>query len=209
MKKIDYRKTKYYSGASDITNQKNKLLKKIKKEHPRIKILYNQVKKKDGEYNKLFRAIYNNRCAYCGITMDIISSELFEIDHFICESSFNGDSESAGNLKNLVLSCKKCNREKKDYTWKEEYTSKFNVDDDSIVDLFYRDKDYYIKVEKKYLMDATICNFYKKLKFDEEIRRLDFLLLNMYGFYKKYKLDYKLEKMLNCILLLQQKRNKL
>ena len=66
-----------------------------------------------------------------------------------------------------------------------------------------------IKVEKKYLMDATICNFYKKLKFDEEIRRLDFLLLNMYGFYKKYKLDYKLEKMLNCILLLQQKRNKL
>ena len=59
---------------------------------------------------------------------------------------------------------------------KEEYTSKFNVDDDSIVDLFYRDKDYYIKVEKKYLMDATICNFYKKLKFDEEIRRLDFLL---------------------------------
>ena len=46
MKKIDYRKTKYYSGASDITNQKKKLLKKIKKEHPRIKILYNQVKKK-------------------------------------------------------------------------------------------------------------------------------------------------------------------
>ena len=31
MKKMDYRKTKYYFGASDITNQKNKLLKKIKK----------------------------------------------------------------------------------------------------------------------------------------------------------------------------------
>ena len=31
MKKMDYRKTKYYFGASDIINKKNKLLKKIKK----------------------------------------------------------------------------------------------------------------------------------------------------------------------------------
>lgn len=207
--KNDYRNTIYEVSKKNIINEKNALEEKIKKEHPKIKIIYNQINKKDGNYNKQFRNIYNNKCAYCGISTDVISSELFEIDHFICEASFNGDSINAGKINNLVLSCKKCNRAKKDFIWNEIYSSKFNVDDESITELFYRHEDYSIKIEKEYITDNSIYSFYRKLKLDEEIRRLDFLLMNMHGFYNKYSEDKNINRILKCIVLLQKKRNEL
>ena len=207
--KSDYRNTIYEVSKKNIINEKNALEDKIKKEHPKIKIIYNQINKKDGNYNKQFRNIYNNKCAYCGISTDVISSELFEIDHFICEISFNGDSINAGKINNLVLSCKKCNRAKKDFIWNEIYSLKFNVDDESITELFYRDKDYSIKIEKEYITDSSIYSFYIKLKLNEEIRRLDFLLMNMYGFYNKYSENKNIDRILEYIVFLQKKRNEL
>ena len=207
--KSDYRNTIYEVSKKNIINEKNALEDKIKKEHPKVKIIYNQINKKDGNYNKQFRNIYNNKCAYCGISTDVISSELFEIDHFICEISFNGDSINAGKINNLVLSCKKWNRAKKDFIWNEIYSLKFNVDDESITELFYRDVDYSIKIEKEYITDNSIYNFYIKLKLNEEIRRLDFLLMNMYGFYNKYYEDKNIYRILEYIVLLQKKRNEL
>ena len=186
--KSDYRNTIYEVSKKDIINEKNALEDKIKKEHPKVKIIYNQINKKDGNYNKQFRNIYNNKCAYCGISTDVISSELFEIDHFICEISFNGDSINAGKINNLVLSCKKCNRAKKDFIWNEIYSLKFNVDDESITELFYRDVDYSIKIEKEYITDNSIYNFYIKLKLNE---------------------DKNIYRILEYIVLLQKKRNEL
>lgn len=203
----DYRNTKYCNLKNDIVSEKKSLGKRIQKEHPRVKIIYNQINKKGSEYNKKFRIIYNNKCAYCGITTDVISSELFEIDHFICEASFNGDSIKAGEINNLVLSCRKCNLAKRDFKWSEEYSSLFNVDDGSIAKLFYRDEAYYIKVAKEYIKDSVICNFYNKLKLNEEIRRLDFLLMNMYGFYDKNSNDSRIRSILKYIVLLQRKRD--
>jgi len=130
--KNDYRNTIYGVPKKNIINEKKALEERIKREHPRVKIIYNQINKKDSEYNKQFRNIYNNKCAYCGITTDVISSELFEVDHFICESSYNGDSINAGKINNLVLSCKKCNGAKKDFIWSEAYSPRFNVDDASL-----------------------------------------------------------------------------
>lgn len=203
----DYRNTKYCNLKNDIVSEKKSLGKRIQKEHPRVKIIYNQINKKGSEYNKKFRTIYNNKCAYCGITTDVISSELFEIDHFICEASFNGDFIKAGGINNLVLSCRKCNLAKRDFKWSEEYSSMFNVDDGSIAKLFYRDEDYYIKIEKEYITDSVICSFYNKLKLNEEIRRLDFLLMNMYGFYYKNSNDSRIKIILEYIVFLQRKRN--
>ena len=203
----DYRNTKYCDLKNNIVSEKNSLEKKIKKEHPRVKIIYNQINKKGSEYNKKFRIIYSNKCAYCGITTDVISSELFEIDHFVCEASFNGDSIKAGEINNLVLSCRKCNQAKSDFQWNEEYSSMFNVDDGSITKLFYRDKDYSIRIEKEYITDSVICSFYNKLKLSEEIRRLDFLLMNMYGFYYKNSNDSRIKIILEYIFFLQRKRN--
>ena len=207
--KKDYRNTVYEVLNKNIINDKNALEERIKREHPKVKIIYNQINKKDSEYNKRFRNIYNNKCAYCGITTDVISSELLEIDHFICESSFKENKIKAGEINNLVLSCKKCNRAKSDFKWEEEYTSKFSVDDGNITELFYRDEDYSIKIKGKYITDKTICSFYRKLKLNEEIRRLDFLLMNMYGFYNKYSENKNIYRILEYIVLLQKKRNEL
>ena len=203
----DYRNTKYCDLKNNIVSEKNSLEKKIKKEHPIVKIIYNQINKKGSEYNKKFRMIYSNKCAYCGITTDVISSELFEIDHFVCEASFNGDSTKAGEINNLVLSCRKCNQAKSDFQWNEEYSSMFNVDDGSITKLFYRDEDYSIRIEKEYITDSVICSFYNKLKLNEEIRRLDFLLMNMCGFYDKNSNDSRIKIISEYILFLQRKRN--
>ena len=205
--KNDYRNTRYYTKKNNIINEKKRLEDKIRKECPRTQIIYNQISQKEKEYNKLFREIYNNKCAYCGITTDVISSELLEIDHFICESSFKENKIKAGEINNLVLSCKKCNRAKSDFKWEEEYTSKFSVDDGNITELFYRDKDYSIKVEGDFISDTNICSFYKTLKFSDEVRRLDFLLMNLYGFYKKHINEDVSGKISKCIILLQQKRN--
>lgn len=205
--KNDYRNTKYCDLKDNIVSEKNSLEEKIKKEHPRVKIIYNQINIKGSDYNKKFRTIYSNKCAYCGITTDVISSELFEIDHFVCEASFNGDSIKAGEINNLVLSCRKCNQAKSNFIWNEEYSSMFNVDDGSITKLFYRDEDYYIRIEKEYITDSVIYSFYNKLKLSEEIRRLDFLLMNMYGFYEKNSNDSRIRSISQYIVLLQRKRN--
>ena len=50
--KSDYRNTIYEVSKKDIINEKNALEDKIKKEHPKVKIIYNQINKKDGNYNK-------------------------------------------------------------------------------------------------------------------------------------------------------------
>ena len=82
--KKDYRNTVYEVLNKNIINDKNALEERIKREHPKVKIIYNQINKKDSEYNKRFRNIYNNKCAYCGITTDVISSELFDHAFFRC-----------------------------------------------------------------------------------------------------------------------------
>ena len=207
--KNDYRNTKYNISEINIIERKKELDKRIREECPKVKVIYNKISKKGSDYNKQFIKIYNNKCAYCGISTEVISSDLFEIDHFICESSFNGDKIRAGELNNLVLSCKKCNRGKSDLKWSKEYNSKFNVDDQSISKLFFRDEDYYIRIEHNFIEDNTICNFYEKLKYHEEVRRLDFLLMNLYGFREKHHNDDILKKISDCIIILQKKRNEL
>lgn len=119
MKKTDYRNTIYNQYNNDILKQKEELNQKIKIKHPRLKIIYNKVKDRNSEFNQKFQEIYNCKCVYCGVNQDIMSSGLFEVDHFICKSSFEGNLVEAGVLSNLVLSCKKCNRAKGELRWEK------------------------------------------------------------------------------------------
>ena len=209
MNKIDYRNTIYKQFNNDILMQKEQLNQQIKREHPRLKIIYNKVKDRNSKFNKKFQDIYNRKCVYCGVNQDIMSSGLFEVDHFICESSFEGDLVEAGVLSNLVLSCKKCNRAKGDLRWEEEYSSVFEVDSRNIVNVFYRASDYSIKIHSRYHSDDIVNKFYKKLKLDEEVRRLDYLLMTMNDFYDKYKSDDRVKGLSEPMRLLQKARNKL
>ena len=207
--KIDYRNTKYKQFNNDILKQKEDLNQKIKIKHPRLENIYNKVKDRNSEFNETFQEIYNRKCVYCGVNQDIMSSGLFEVDHFICESSFEGNLVEAGVLSNLVLSCKKCNRAKGDLRWEEQYSSVFEVDSRNIVNVFYRASDYSIKIQPQYHSDDIVNKFYKKLKLDEEVRRLDYLLMTMNDFYDKYESDDRLTGLLKSIRLLQKARNRL
>lgn len=58
-------------------------------------------------------------------------------------------------------------------------------DNDSIKSVFSRDDDFYIKISDKYEDDNAVNAFYNQLGLGEEIRRLDYLLMNMIGFQRK------------------------
>lgn len=209
MKKTDYRNTIYNQYNNDILKQKEELNQKIKIKHPRLKIIYNKVKDRNSEFNQKFQEIYNCKCVYCGVNQDIMSSGLFEVDHFICKSSFEGNLVEAGVLSNLVLSCKKCNRAKGELRWEEKYSSVFEVDSRKIANVFYRASDYSIKIQPQYHSDDTVKKFYKKLKLEEEVRRLDYLLMTMNDFCDKYESDDRVKGLLKPMRLLQKARNKL
>ena len=55
--KNDYRNTVYGVPKKNISNEKKVLEERIKRKHPKVKIIYNQINKKGSEYNKQFRNI--------------------------------------------------------------------------------------------------------------------------------------------------------
>ena len=76
--------------------------------------MYNKISDRSTEFNSRFSEIYKCKCAYCGVDMKVLPSTLFEVDHYIAESTFT-DKEKAGKVENLVLACYQCNRSKKDF----------------------------------------------------------------------------------------------
>ncbi len=204
--KNDYRNTIYCSPLEDLEVKKKILNEKICHEHPRAKIIYNQVKDKNGSYKNKFMEIYNYKCCYCGNSIANISSNLFEIDHYICESSFES-KEIAGKMENLVLSCYECNRSKSDFLIKDEYVDLLSPDLEKVKDVFYRDELYSIQISEEYNNDMFIKLFYEQLKLGYQSRRLDFLLINLRGMCEKLDVKPHVDKVNIILRKLQQKRN--
>ena len=105
----DYRNTEYCPNLSEIKSKKNDLVKKIKQDHPRAVDMHNYVSDNSTVYKEQFMDAYNNKCAYCGVSVNVIPVQMFEVDHFIYQKSFKTKKE-AGYIENLVLSCYDCNR---------------------------------------------------------------------------------------------------
>lgn len=202
----DYRNTKFCPKLDDISEKKSKLELDITNKHPKQKIMYNKISDRSTQFNAEFLKIYNCKCAYCGVSINVLPSVLFEVDHYIAESAFISKIE-AGHVKNLVLSCYQCNRNKREYAIKGKYIKQLNTDDGNIADVFYRDDKYYIRIEEKYKDDVIINEFYDKLKFVNQSRRLDYLLMNMKGLHKKLEGTVAGGKLAEAINVLQQKRN--
>lgn len=202
----DYRNTIYCPKLSDVDKKKKELNDKIKKEHPRVRVIYNQVKNTESEYKKNFMKIYNYKCSYCGNSIDNLSSTLFEVDHYICESSFKS-SEAAGKIDNLVLACYDCNRAKKQFLIDDMHKHILNPDLEKIKEVFFRDDTYYIKICDRYKDDKFIKLFYEQLKLGYQTRRLDFLLMNIRGLCERNEGKPQIEKLKSILLSLEKKRN--
>lgn len=203
----DYRNTEYCPLLENVEDKKKTLEEKIRTDHPRQTIMYNKVHNRNTIYNEEFRAIYNCKCAYCGVSMDILPATLFEVDHFVAESLFD-NKETAGKVDNLVLACYQCNRNKKDFEIGGEYIKKLNTDDGEIAGVFFRDDKYYIRIKDDYREDQTINDFYDQLQLVHQTRRLDYLLMNMQGLHKKLEGTVQGGRLAEAILTMQRKRNK-
>lgn len=179
---MDYRNTKYCEELIDVEKKKKMLEKKIGQEHPRTKIFYEQINKRECDYWKEFGKIYNSKCAYCGVPVWLLSPDCFEIDHFICKTSFPDTEEGkikAGKIENLVFACTSCNRSKSNLRIKSEYCQKLNTDNGNIAKVFERGEDYSIRIRPEYMEDEFVNRFYNKLRLGYQRRRLDYLLLAM------------------------------
>ncbi|CAM3905501.1 HNH endonuclease [Cohnella lubricantis] len=202
----DYRNTEYCPELEQVESKKKALNNEILKNHPGVRIIYNRVKNNNDLYKRKFMEIYNFKCSYCGNSIINISSTLFEIDHFICESSFKSN-EIAGKMENLVLACYDCNRSKGKFLIKQEYVNILNPDLDNIKNVFIRDDSYNIQIANEYKADEYISKFYTKLKLGYQSRRLDYLLMKMDGLCKKYNAMPQTAKLFEILRRLQQKRN--
>lgn len=202
----DYRNTNYCSRLQELGEKKRLLNNEICNKHPKLKIVYNKVKSTDSIYKKKFMEIYNYKCSYCGNSIKNLSSTLFEVDHYICESSFDSNEE-AGKMDNLVLACYDCNRSKRNFLIQEDYRKLLNPDLGYIRSVFFRDDQYYIKISEKYKDDPFIKKFYDSMKLEYQSRRLDFLLLNISGLCTELNGEPQAEKLNVILSKLREKRN--
>lgn len=200
----DYRNSRYCPKLDNVILRKNILQDKIKSRNIKLKDFYLVLSQKKLPYRQEFAEIYNKKCAYCGVSYKIES--MFEIDHYICKSSFS-PGEDAGQLSNLVYSCYHCNRHKSNFKINKLNSTLLNPDTRSINKVFIRTDDYDIQIQKAYRNNDTVQNFYKKLHFSFDLRRLDYLLLCIWGLYTKMKNETDKSMVAEALNLLKERRN--
>lgn len=146
-----------------------------------------------------FRKLFNCKCIYCGVNDDI--NQEFEIDHYKCQ-----DDEGSNHIDNLLYSCKKCNRAKTGYSFTLGYEQQLNPIV-NIQNVFIRNDNYSIIIKESFSQDEVIIDFYKQMKFSDDVRRLDYLLMNLIGLRKKSSDEIISQKLGDCISTLLLKRN--
>lgn len=97
----DYRNKKYCPTLDNVENDKEILYKTITQKHQNAEDMHPLVADKE-EYKKSFAAIYNNKYAYCGVSLRLLPLNSFETDHVRCKSSFTNSSK-AGHMDNLFF----------------------------------------------------------------------------------------------------------
>lgn len=192
-KTVDYRNTSFRVYDFNLGDKKSDLLNELLKNKPGITNIYNNIKNRDNVYNEKFRKIYNMKCVYCGTSIQVIESSRFEVDHVIPISVIKlriGYSPVELNgIGNLVNSCQMCNRGKRNFLIEDSYLEILHPDKNKLNEIFYRDSDFSIQIIDKYAKDPLINAFYYKLKFHNELRRVDYLLMEMMDFCEKHNTD--------------------
>lgn len=183
----------------------------INKVHPKAVDMHTYVSKNENEFKYNFMNIYNNKCAYCGVSSLLTPKKMFQIDHIIYEKnkSIFKTKKEAGYMNNLALSCYECNSNKSDFLLVGTLLDELHPDDGAITNNFIRNQDdYTIEIVDEETRSSGVVEFYNKLKLGNQIHRLDYLLMNMQGLAKKENFDEKfMSELQKCILMLLEKRN--
>ena len=112
----DYRRTKYCPELDNVRKKKEHIKNKIKEEHPRAQDMHTYISNNSGSLKKEFMKIYNDKCAYCGVSNDLLPKNYFEVDHFLYEKApLFKSKKDAGYIENLVLACHDCNHNKSSF----------------------------------------------------------------------------------------------
>ena len=205
----DYRNTEYCEPYKDSSFKKEKVVELFKQLHPKATDMHTYISDNDGPLKDAFLAAYNWKCAYCGVSIDIISKQAFEVDHFIHRKAPRfKTTAAAGYIENLVLSCHRCNHAKGDLEIPDTAHEYLHPDKPGIKTTFVRDDDFYIRIADEKKTDPVVCEFYNRLDLQNDVHRLDYLLLNMRGLRQKIGENNPAQKHLSdAIDLLQRKRN--
>ena len=205
----DYRRTKYCPELDNVRKKKEHIKNKIKEEHPRAQDMHTYISNNSGSLKKEFMKIYNDKCAYCGVSNDLLPKNYFEVDHFLYEKApLFKSKKDAGYIENLVLACHDCNHIKSSFYINSEQYKNLHPDQEGIKKTFVRDKKYYIRVNDDFVHNEDINKFYNQLQLGSELHRLDYLLMNIIGMKRAYIDDKNLYSGLGKIEdILRRKRN--
>lgn len=208
----DYRNTSFVNNDFAIGNKKNEFMKKFRQNHPRVRNIHSTVKNRDNIFNGEFRKLYFEKCAYCGLSTQVIGVSSFEVDHVIPASILKLDLgytyEYINGIDNLVNSCQMCNRGKTNYFCKEEYYKLLHPDSNNLPTVFERTEEYSIEISTEYESDSVIREFYTQLKLNNQLRRLDYLLMEMKDFCDKNEGEAIIDEMQKLIIKIENKRRK-
>lgn len=174
----DFRLPENCHDFDKITAKKHDLAEYIGKSYPKIKNHYS-VYLNHKDLRAYFHQVYNYRCSYCGTSISILNIHDLELDHFLCKKIGKEDKAlqlQLNQTKNLVLSCRMCNRNKSNLLIPEEYRKILHPDHDHIKSIFVRDNYFRIQISSRYRTNPFIIQFYKKLKLGHYIHQLDFLI---------------------------------
>lgn len=206
----DYRRTAYEESAGDYSANKLEIERDIRTDHPKQTDFHRLLRQNGSLYKKAFIRAYGGKCAYCGVSIKIIGEKQFEIDHYLPYTDHKRfkTKREAGYMDNLILACYDCNRNKSDYSISDPFIFKLHPDKEGIIRCFYRDEEYYIRINPEKTAVAEIVEFYNQLRLGQEIHRLDYLLMSIKGLCEKYKeRDEICSTLAKAIVLLQEKRN--
>ncbi|GAA0135160.1 hypothetical protein YSY43_20000 [Paenibacillus sp. YSY-4.3] len=208
----DYRNTSFNHIDFLLGEKKIKFMEDFKLEHPQVKNIYDTIKKRDNKFNAHFRSIYYNKCAYCGVNTQVIDSSRFEVDHVVPVSvlklSLGYSEKFINSIDNLVSSCQMCNRGKSNFLCEEESLYLLHPDNNNLPQIFWRNDDYSIKINEKYNDNSIIIQFYDKLKFHNQLRRIDYLLMEMKDFCDKYEGEHLVDEIQKLIIKIESKRRR-
>lgn len=195
--KTDYRCADSTNLLDGIDKRKEVFLCSIQSNHPRVTNHYSFLTSKVENKRMFAEHIYLYKCAYCGVSIEIISSSSFEIDHIYPRAKYSNEPNN-NNLVNLALACKECNRGKREF----DITNVpfLHPDKDQITKVFIRDDNFYIRIAPEYQGNIQVKKFYDDLKFGSQVKRIDYLLMKANVLLKAYPNYVFLERLINEIM---------